>query len=365
MKARAATRGHYAAAGVDVAAADAALARVKPALKRAVRAESLGTIGAFGGFFDLSRICREYREPVLVSSTDGVGTKVKVATRLQRFAGLGHDIVNHCADDLVVCGAEPLYFLDYYGTSRLNADAYAALLEGLAEACIAANVALVGGETAEMPGVYVEGELDLVGTMVGVVERSRILTGEAIAAGDALVGLASTGLHTNGYSLARKVFFEDLGLDPLAPLPGPAAGPPLGEALLAPHRNYAPWLLACLKRWNTGPTAAERRGNALYGAAHITGGGFEGNVSRILPGTCDAVIDTRAWPLPPLFACLLEAGAVPAAEAYQVFNMGVGLVLVVASAEADALCREAQAAGIDAWRIGDIRAGSGAVELLL
>lgn len=355
------TRKAYAAAGVDIALADRLLAKVKPELKKAARPESLGAIGGFGGLFDISRI--KAKHPVLVSSTDSVGTKVKVATMTGDYRWLGADIVNHCCNDIAVCGAEPLFFLDYYATSALEERAYVSLLRGLARACRAANVALVGGETAELPGVYAGGEFDLVGTIVGVVDKSGILTGEAVRPGDAIIGLASSGLHTNGHSLARRVFFEKLGLAAGDALPGVKSRQNVGGALLKPHVNYAPFLIRAQAELNAGRRAAWRRGNRLYAAAHITGGGLTGNLPRVLPAHCDADIDATSWKRPPVFASLAEVGGVSFEELHAVFNMGVGMITVVDSNAVDAALTLAEATGHKAWRIGTITKGSGRVRL--
>ena len=277
----------YAQAGVDIDLADRLLEEVKPLLKKAVRPGSLGSIGGFGGLFDLSKV--KCAHPVLVSSTDGVGTKVKVAAAARIYSGLGHDIVNHCSNDIAVCGAEPLYFLDYYATSKLEADAYIGILKSLASACIEGNIALVGGETAEMPGVYGEGEFDLVGTIVGVVNKKKILSGSTIRPGDQLIGLASTGLHTNGFSLARRICFQQLGLTVDSPLPGSKTT--LGKALLAPHRNYSPLLQQLFKTFNKAETSATRVGNQLLGRlAAVLAGLKQGHCPKSARGRGHVVI---------------------------------------------------------------------------
>jgi phosphoribosylformylglycinamidine cyclo-ligase len=352
----------YAQAGVDIALADRLLDKVKPALKRASRPESLGGIGGFGGLFDISKLARRLKHPVLVSSTDSVGTKVKAASMAGEYRYLGADIVNHCANDVAVCGAEPLYFLDYYATGKLEERAYLHLLRGLAKACEAGNIALVGGETAELPGVYVENEFDLVGTIVGVVDKSKILTGRPIKPGDRLIGLQSNGLHTNGFSLARKIFFEQLALKPGDPLPGGRGS--VANALLKPHLNYAPFLQTALKKLNRASNADRRKDNHLFAAAHITGGGFVGNLSRVLNERVDAVVETRKWKALPVFRALAERGGVSFDELYEVFNMGVGMVLVVAPESATATIQLAAKAGHKAWGIGEITRGSGEVQVL-
>lgn len=349
----------YADAGVDIALADRLLARAKPWFKEASRPESLGSIGGFGGFFDISKL--RAKHPVLVSSTDSVGTKVTAAGMAGDYRYLGADIVNHCANDIAVCGAEPLYFLDYYATGKLDS-AYLTLMKGLSKACKASNIALVGGETAELPGVYREGECDLVGTIVGVVDKPLILTGEAIRPGDVLLGLQSSGLHTNGFSLARKVLFEDFGLKPEDPLPG--ARVKTGTALLRPHLNYSAFLMDALRTYNRAPRATQRKGNAIRGAAHITGGGFTGNVPRILPDNCAARIDTGSWTPLPVFKAICESPRVSFEEAYEVFNMGIGLVLAVDGDSVEDLVKLASTHGHKARPIGDVRGGPKEVQLI-
>ncbi|NBD37174.1 MAG: phosphoribosylformylglycinamidine cyclo-ligase [Verrucomicrobia bacterium] len=348
----------YARSGVDVAKADHLLDRVKPALARATRPESLGAIGGFGGFFDISRL--GLRHPVLVSSTDSVGTKVTAARLCGHYRHLGADIVNHCANDIAVCGAEPLYFLDYYATGVLNTT-YVTLMKGLAKACTEGNIALVGGETAELPGVYAKGECDLVGTIVGAVEKSAILTGEAVRPGDQLLGLASSGLHTNGYSLARRILFRELRLDPRDPLPGQKTR--TDTALLKPHLNYSPFLQKTFAAVNEGPRASARKGNAVFAAAHITGGGFTGNLSRVLPGNCSALIDTNSWNPLPIFKVMVESGEVGKEEAYEVFNMGIGLVLIVARDAVKEVSQLARSCGHRPSVIGEVTRGNGSVGL--
>lgn len=349
----------YALAGVDIDLAENLLDQAKPYLKKAVRKESLGNIGGFGGFFDISKVKLDH--PVLVSSTDSVGTKVTVAKLAGDFSTLGADIVNHCCNDVAVCGAEPLYFLDYYATTKLN-EHYVPLLKGLAKACIDGNVALVGGETAELPGVYTEGECDLVGTIVGAVDKKRILTGDAVRKGDVVLGLESSGLHTNGFSLARKLFFQDMGLKVSDNLPGSRMK--LGTALLKPHVNYAPYLVKALKQFNKGDQFKSRKDNLIFGAAHITGGGFTGNIPRVLPDNCDVVINTLAWKPLPVFRAMAETGNVSFEELYEVFNMGIGMVIVVADEAVDAVARLAEKFGHRSYRIGEVAKGTGEVKLV-
>lgn len=351
----------YAQAGVNIDLADRLLERVKPSLARAKRPESLGSIGGFGGLFDIGAVAKRFAEPVLVSSTDSVGTKVKVASLANEYRFIGADIVNHCANDVAVCGAEPLYFLDYYATNKLEEDAYVTLLEGLSRACVAGNIALVGGETAELPGVYAEGEFDLVGTIVGVVDKPKLLTGAPIRPGDVLVGLASSGLHTNGFSLARKILFADHKLGVHDYLPGYTVR--VGQALLAPHVNYAPFLLAAQQRFNAAPRADQREGNAFFGAAHLTGSGFTGNIPRVLPESVDAVVRTASWTRPAIFEFFAAHGAVSYEELHEVFNMGIGMVTVVAPEIAEATLALAREQGHEAWVIGEIVPGSNQVRL--
>lgn len=349
----------YAQAGVDIALAEQLLDKVKPEFKKAKRPESVGSIGGFGGLFDMGKLARRYAHPVLVSSTDSVGTKVKVASMAKDCRFLGLDIVNHSANDVAVCGAEPLYFLDYYATNRLEEKSYVDLMRGIVKACVAGNIALVGGETAELPGVYETDEFDLVGTIVGVVEKSKILTGKPIRKGDRLIGLQSSGLHTNGFSLARKVFFEHLGLGPNDPLPGGKGT--VAAALLKPHVNYAPFLQAALKKLNKAKNASLRKDNQIYAAAHITGGGFPGNLSRVLNEKVDAIVETRKWKPLPVFQSIADTKTVPFEELYEVFNMGVGMVLVVAPEAVDSTLALAKTHGHRAWDIGEVIAGTGEV----
>lgn len=349
----------YAQAGVDIALADKLLSRVKPAFKNATRPESLGSIGGFGGLFDIGKVAKRFDHPVLVSSTDSVGTKVKVASLAKEFRFLGADIVNHCANDVAVCGAEPLYFLDYYATSRLEEQSYLDLMRGLAKACQKGNIALVGGETAELPGVYAEEEFDLVGTIVGVVDKAKLLSGKPIKPGDRLVGLQSSGLHTNGFSLARKAFFETLGLGPHDELPGSTGT--IAQALLKSHVNYAPFLQAALKQLNRAARASMRKDNQLFAAAHITGGGFVGNLSRVLHEKVDALVETRRWTPLPVFQALAQSGCASFEELYEVFNMGVGMVLVVAPEAVDGTIALARKFRHRAWEIGEVVKGSGEV----
>lgn len=318
----------YAASGVDIDAKMRALELMTHAVRSTYGREVLWGIGAFGGLYDASRL-KQMRAPVLVSSTDGVGTKTMVACALGSYASLGWDIVNHCVNDILVQGAEPLFFLDYVAASVINPEVVAAIVGGAAEACKEATCALLGGETAEMPGVYAPGEMDLAGTIVGIVERDEIIDGKTIGPGDVLVGLPSTGLHTNGYSLVRSIF----GLDPLAGFRN-ELGRTLGEALVEPHRSYLR------------PVRAIRRVARIKGLAHITGGGFVDNIPRILPEAAAVVVERDSWTVPALFGLIECSGQVDHDEMYRVFNMGIGMVVFVAADEVRAALEAADGARV-------------------
>jgi phosphoribosylformylglycinamidine cyclo-ligase len=331
----------YKQAGVDIDAGNAAVARMKPAIRATFTPNVLADVGSFGGLFALDKLPAA---PVLVASTDGVGTKVKLAAQVGRWRSVGHDIVNHCVNDILVQNARPLFFLDYVASSKLDPVQTAEVVIGIAEACQAAGCALLGGETAEMPGVYAPGAFDLVGTVIGLVDRGSLLPRpEAMQPGDVLLGLPSSGPHTNGYSLIRRVIEEH-------DLQEEVGGVPLVEALLAPHRCYLPEV-------NTLQAAQV----PLLGMAHITGGGFLDNVPRILPDTLQAQIDPASWPVPPLFAKLVEWGGVPQHEAYRVWNMGVGMVLVVPAAAAAAAQARLPEAMLIGWLSARPEGGSGGV----
>ena len=316
-KAAAPSKKAYAQAGVDVDLGNAVKSRIHNLVKGTHGPEVLGKIGGFGGLFRAD--FPGMKEPVLVSSVDGVGTKLKIAFAAGRHGTVGQDLVNHCIDDIAVLGARPLFFLDYIGAEKLEPAVFEELLSGFAKACKAGGCALVGGETAQMPGMYQPGEYDLAGTIVGVVDRKKMLDGSRIKSGDVIIGLPSNGLHTNGYSLARKVLFETMKLSLDSRLPGVTK--PLGEELLRVHRNYQP-LLATLPD------------KMVKGIAHITGGGLVDNLPRVLPENSDAIIDTKRWKVPALFQIIQENGGVDPAEMYQVFNMGIGMTLVVAERDA-------------------------------
>lgn len=345
----------YARAGVDIARAEDLLKQLKPELRKATRPEVIGEIGAFGGLFDVAKT--RVKHPVLVSSTDSVGTKVLVASRCGNHRQIGHDIVHHACNDIAVMGAEPLYFLDYFAAASLKGPAFSQVLKSVAKACAGANVALIGGETAEMPGVYQPDAYDLVGTIVGVVGKKKILSGEAMRPGDTLIGLASSGLHTNGYSLARKIFFEDLKLEPKDPLP--VGTGKVGAALLKAHLNYSPLLRALLDRFNTGSSNRTRAKNAVYAAAHITGGGIPGNLARVLPPGIGAEVDVDAWKRPALFESLAAHANTSEEDLHTTFNMGIGMVLVVGPKQADAIRAACKKLGHPAWTIGQTMPGEG------
>ncbi len=314
----------YTAAGVDIEAGDRLVARIRELAQSTYRPEVLAGVGPFGGLFRLG----SYREPVLVSSTDSVGTKVKIASVLGRYDTLGIDLVNHCVNDVLPSGAEPLFFLDYIASSTLGNEEKTALVDGVASACREAGCALIGGETADLPDVYATGDFDLVGFIVGVVERDAVIDGSTIREGDALLALPSSGLHTNGYSLVRRAFSVGIGGDPVEERARldhsyPGLDGTLGDALLASHRCYLHELQPVLSK--------------LKGIAHITGGGLPGNVHRILPDGLGARIDRAAWEVPPLFALIQREGNVPDDEMWRTFNMGLGIVLAVEPSEADAV----------------------------
>lgn len=328
----------YAAAGVDLRASDDALLAISDAVRSTYTPNVLAGLGAFGGLFAMPD---DVEAPVLVASTDGVGTKTMIATALGRFGDVGRDLVNHCLNDILVQGARPLFFLDYVASSRLDPEQVAAVVHGIARACRDAGMALLGGETAEMPGVYAAGELDLVGTIVGVVSRPRIIDGSRVRAGDVVLGLASGGLQTNGFSLARLALGRRL-FEPMHP--GGALGETIGDALMAPHRSFAPALRPLLDA------------GLVHAAAHVTGGGLGGNVPRVLPEGLGVVIDPHAWRRPAIFDLIAREGEIDEGEMRTVFNLGVGMVLIVA-AEDEARVRERCPETL--WRIGWVEAGAG------
>jgi len=334
----------YRASGVDIDAGEALVERIKPVARATSRAGVMGGLGGFGALFDLK--AAGYRDPILVSATDGVGTKLKIAIDTGMHDQVGIDLVAMCVNDLIVQGAEPLFFLDYFATGRLSVDQAARVVTGIGEGCRIAGCALVGGETAEMPGMYADGDYDLAGFTVGAAERDTLLPRD-VAPGDALLGLASSGVHSNGFSLVRRIVeASNAGWNAPAPF---AAGKTLAEALITPTRIYVKSLLAL------------HRAGLLKGAAHITGGGLPGNVPRMLPPGTRAVIDAAAWPLPPVFAWLARAGNVEAAEMLRVFNCGLGMVLAVTDATAARAVLEEH--GETVFLLGQIEAGDAEPDL--
>ena len=333
----------YAGAGVNIHLADTLKGGLKQKVRKTLRREVLGSVGGFGGLFALDT--KKYKRPVLVSSMDGVGTKLKIAVALNKHDTVGQDLVNHCVNDIATVGAEPLFFLDYIGMGQLAPRVFDRIIDGLVNACREAGCALIGGETAQLPGMYAAGDYDLVSTIVGVVERDQIIDGSRIRPGDAIIGLASTGLHTNGYSLARQILFAQMRAQ-LDDYHG-ALGCTFGEELLKVHRNYWPVIRKTQK--------------FLHGAAHITGGGFHDNIPRVLPKNCRAVIHHGSWTVLPIFKLLQEAGGVTDEEMHHVFNMGIGMVLVVDPQSAAAVEKVASRARVKTYLIGEIRKGKPAV----
>lgn len=336
----------YKASGVDIDAGNETVRRIRGLARSTFTPGVLSDIGSFGGLFKLEP--GRYRDPVLVASADGVGTKLKVAFLANRHTTVGVDLVNHCVNDILVQGAEPLFFMDYLATGRLSPAVAAAIVGGMAAGCRDNGCALLGGETAEMPGFYADGEYDIAGFIVGVVERERLVDGRAIAVGDVVVGVPSSGLHTNGYSLARRIVFERLGLDVDSRVP--ELGGAVGDALLEPHRSYLSMVRPLVE------------GERIKGMAHITGGGITDNLPRILPHGTAATIDAASWTVPPLFQWLQHAGQVPPDDMMRTFNMGIGFVLVTARDDAGALIDELAArGGHDACVIGEIVPGEPSV----
>ncbi len=329
----------YAEAGVDLEDADAAKKRIGRAVATTRTPLSVGRVGAFGG---MVRVPEGMRRPTLVLSTDGVGTKVLVALEAGRFETVGEDLVNHSVNDILVHGATPIAFMDYIAGSGLSVERIAGLVEGIARGCRAHRMALAGGETAQMPGLYRAGTYDLAGTIVGVVEEEAAIHGEAVRPGDVLLGYASTGLHTNGYTLARRIVFDRMGLgvdDRLGDL-----GRSVADVLLEVHRSYFRSVMPVISQ--------------LHGLAHITGGGIPGNLVRILPAGCEAVVDPKSWELPPLFTTLQQAGGISTEEMRDVFNLGVGLIAVLPPQAVAAAQSAAESDGVASWTMGEIRPGA-------
>lgn len=330
----------YRDAGVDINAGDSLVERIKPFAKRTMRPEVLGDLGGFGALVEISQ---KYRHPVLVSGTDGVGTKLKLAFEWDQHDTVGIDLVAMSVNDILVQGAEPLFFLDYFACGKLDVERAAAVIKGIAAGCEQSGCALIGGETAEMPGMYPDGEYDLAGFAVGVVEKEQVINGRSIVAGDVVLGLASNGIHSNGYSLVRKIIERaqpelDAEFN---------QGKTLRQAIIAPTRLYVKPILAALKQFT------------IKGMAHITGGGISENVPRILPENTVAAIDSQSWPLPKLFQWLQQAGNVEIQEMYRTFNCGIGMVLVVNAEDADAIQKFLQQQGETVYQIGRIRSRQG------
>jgi phosphoribosylformylglycinamidine cyclo-ligase len=328
----------YAQAGVRLDAADEAKRRIADLAARTRTPLAVGRPGAFGG---MVRVPPEYRQPVLVLSTDGVGTKVLVAVRVGRHSTVGEDLVNHCVNDILVHGARPLAFLDYIAAGSLEPALAAAIVEGVARGCVAHEMTLAGGETAQLPDLYEPGHYDLAGTIIGVVEEGCAIHGDRVTPGDVLIGYASNGLHTNGYSLARRIVFEDLRLDVGDPFP--ELGRPVEDVLLDVHRSYAAAVIPVLDR--------------VHALAHVTGGGIAANLIRVLPPGCEAVVEAGSWPWPVVFRVLMRAGKVSVGEMRRVFNLGVGLIAVTGRGDVEAVRAATQRAGVGSWVIGEVRAG--------
>ena len=337
------SNGSYAAAGVDIDAGEALVERIKPFAKATARAGAAASLGGFGGLFDLKEA--GFRDPILVASNDGVGTKLKIAIETGLHKTIGIDLVAMCVNDVAVQGAQPLFFLDYFACGKLDVDVASCVVKGIAEGCRQAGAALIGGETAEMPGMYAAGDYDLAGFCVGAAERGALLPREDVAEGDVLIGVASSGVHSNGFSLVRKVVRESgLGWEDAAPFEPSRS---LGEALLDPTRIY---VKAALAAHGTGRVKA---------FAHITGGGFVDNIPRVLPKNCDVVIKKGSWAMLPIFRILAEKGGVPETELYQVFNMGIGMVAIVSAEKANAILKFIRAQRHRAWLIGEVVKGKG------
>ncbi len=336
----------YKSAGVDIEAGNRFVELIRPLVRSTFRPEVLTDIGGFGGLFGLD--IKKYREPVLVSGTDGVGTKLKVAFMADRHDTVGIDLVAMCVNDIIVTGAEPLFFLDYFATGRLDPERQAKVVSGIVEGCRQAGCSLIGGETAEMPGFYAEGEYDLAGFTVGVVDKAGIIDGSSIRPGDAVVGFASSGLHSNGYSLARKVFFDVLRLKPDTYVP--ELGKTVAAELLTPTRIYVKTVLKLMRDFK------------IKGLAHITGGGITENLPRVLPEGCRARVDRSAWPPGPVFGYIREKGDVDGDEMFRDFNMGIGMMAVVEKGEAGRLVEAAKGLGERVFIIGEIITGEKGVE---
>ena len=335
----------YRDAGVDIDAAEDSKERIRRHVESTFTA---GTRGAFGGFGGMFRVPPDVKQPLLVSSADGVGTKIKVAIEAGRHDTIGHDLVNHCVNDILVQGAAPLFFLDYVAFGALEPAVVEGVVAGVAAGCRENGCALIGGETAEMPGLYTPPDYDLAGFIVGIVEETRVLGANRVREGDVLIGLASSGLHTNGYSLARRIVSERMRLGAHDPFPG-ANGRTVADVLLSVHRSYLPVLRGVLDH--------------VHAMAHVTGGGLPGNLNRALPGTMDAEVDVSSWEIPDVFLQLERSGGVERAEMFRAFNMGVGMVVITDLESAGRVLAAATAGGVTAWRMGRVVPGAGRVIL--
>ena len=338
----------YKSAGVDIDAMADAIHDMKESVRSTFNSSVLTDVGAFGGMYSLQGL--DCERPVLVSSIDSVGTKVKIARMMGRYDTIGGDLVNHCVNDILVQGARPLFFLDYFAASKLEQGVLPSIIRGMAEACRQADCVLIGGETAEMPGVYRDGEFDLAGCIVGVVGRNRIVDGSRVAAGDVVIGLASSGLHTNGYSLARKVLLEQcgMGVDQYVP----ELGKTVGDELLEPHRCYYKAVARILKSHD------------VHGMAHLTGGGFYDNIPRALPEDCQVTVERRNWVCQPIFRLIQERGGVSDKEMHRTFNMGIGFVLIVPKEQAVDIVAELKESGETASIVGEVHKGGREVAVL-
>ncbi|MCX7822196.1 MAG: phosphoribosylformylglycinamidine cyclo-ligase [Syntrophobacterales bacterium] len=331
--------GRYKEAGVDLEKAVKLVDRIKPFVQKTMTAGAKGEFGSFGGFFSIN--CNEIKNPVLVASTDGVGTKLKIAFMARKYDTVGIDLVAMCVNDILVHGAKPLFFLDYVAMSKIDLDVLEAIISGIAKGCKEASCALIGGETAEMPDFYPPGEFDLAGFAVGVADEDNIIDGSGISFGDIIIGLESNGLHSNGYSLVRKIIFDHLGytVDTFIS----ACGATVTEELLRPTKIYVPVVLRLL-----------RKQVHIKGMVHITGGGFLDNIPRVLPQSCQAVISKRSWPVPPIFSFLQEVGSIDQDEMFRVFNNGIGFIIIADKKSSEIVLEECQVMNVNAYKIGVI-----------
>jgi len=331
----------YESAGVNIDAGEEVVRRIKPLVRKTFNSNVLTDIGGFGGLYDAR--FPGMKNPVLVSSTDGVGTKIKVAIAANKYDTVGHDLVNHCTNDILVCGAKPIFFLDYFASGQLNVDHGEAVVKGFVEGCLENNCALIGGETAEMPGIYAEGDFDLAGTIIGIVERDQIVSRENVKAGDALIGLRSNGLHTNGYSLARKALVDILGIDAK---PKELNGETIGEALLQVHRSYLKPILSLFEKFSAQ--------DDIHALSHITGGGIVGNTSRVLPAGLALDIDWNSWQRLPIFNLIKSVGNVPEESMRKALNLGIGLVIIADATKSNVMIEHLRSVGEEPVIIGKV-----------